>query len=81
MGQYSISDNNLRYARGFQSARIRKEYRRIAAEKKRLQAEGVDSEMLRLLCRHMVNLDNKNAERRWWDFYLRSLQKELEFSA
>lgn len=51
----------LRYARGFDLVKIRKRYRYIAAEKKRLQSEGVDSELIRLLCRHMVNLKNKKA--------------------
>lgn len=69
---------NLRYARGFDSARIRKEYRKILREKKRLQTEGVDPETIRLLCRHLVNLHNKRAEERWWDCHLRSLQKPLE---
>ena len=57
---------HLRYCRGYDEARRRKEYRRIAAEKKRLQAGGVDSETIRLLCRHLVNLQNKQAEQRWW---------------
>lgn len=53
---------HLRYARGFNSARIRKEYRRIEAEKKRLHDLGVDSELVRLLCRHLANLKNQKAE-------------------
>lgn len=69
---------HLRYCRNFHEARRRKEYRRIEAEKKRLQAEGVDVEMMRLLCRHLVNLQNKQAEARWWNAYLSSLQKSLE---
>lgn len=56
---------HLRHARGFNSARIRKEYRRIEVEKKRLIATGTHPEAIRLLCRHLVNLNNKNAERRW----------------
>jgi hypothetical protein len=59
---------HLRYARSFDSARIRKEYRRIEAEKNRLLAAGIDAEGIRLLCRHMVNLENKNATRRWEDW-------------
>lgn len=57
---------HLRYRRGFDEARRRKEYRRIEAEKKRLQEEGVDFETIRLLCRHLVNLQNGAAEKRWW---------------
>lgn len=68
---------HLRFARGFDLARIRKEYRRIAAEKKRLQVEGVDRELVRLLCRHMVNPRNQRAEQRFWAAHLKSLQKDL----
>lgn len=57
---------HLRYVRGFHEARRRQEYRRIAAEKKRLLTAGVDFEAIRLLCRHLVNLENKQAEARWW---------------
>lgn len=64
-------------ARSFDSARIRKQYRRIAAEKKRLHAEGVDKELLRLLCRHMVNPRNPKAEERFWNAHLQSTQKTL----
>lgn len=67
----------LRFARGFDSARIRKEYRRIEAEKKRLQGAGVDIELVRLLCRHMVNPRNKRAAQRFWNAHLQSLQKPL----
>lgn len=67
----------LRYARGFDFVRIRKRYRYIAAEKKRLQSEGVDGELIRLLCRHMVNLKNKKAEERFWNAHLESAQKTL----
>lgn len=71
---------HLRFARGFDSARIRKEYRRIAAEKKRLHEAGVDQELVRLLCRHMVNMRNQKAEQRFWQAHLKSLQKALPFS-
>ncbi len=60
---------HLRYRRGYDEARRRKEYRRIEAEKKRLQSEGVDFELIRLLCRHLVNLQNRRAELRWWSAY------------
>lgn len=40
-------------------------YRRIAQEKCRLiQEVGIDPEELRLLCRHLANTQNKNAEAR-----------------
>ncbi len=68
---------HLRFARGFNQARIRKEYRRIEAEKKRLEKAGVDRELVRLLCRHMVNLRNQKAEQRFWEAHLKSLQKPL----
>ena len=45
--------------------------------KKRLQIEGVDAELLRLLCRHMVNPKNQKAAERFWNAYLKSLQKSL----
>lgn len=68
---------HLRMARGFDLAKIRKQYRRIAAEKKRLQDEGVDSELLRLLCRHVVNPRNPRAAERFWNAHLQMLQKTL----
>ena len=68
---------HLRFARGFDSARIRKQYRRIEGEKKRLHEAGVDRELVRLLCRHMVNLKNKRAAERFWNAHLKSLQKTL----
>lgn len=70
----------LRYSRSFDSARRRQEYRRIAAEKKRLHEAGVDQEVVRLLCRHMVNLDNRKAEVRFWEAYQKSLQFSLPFA-
>lgn len=69
---------HLRFARGFNGARIRKQYRLIEKEKKRLHEAGVDRELVRLLCRHMVNLQNKHAEQRWWSAHLCSLQTTLE---
>ena len=68
---------HLRFARGFDSARIRKQYRRIEGEKKRLHEAGVDRELVRLLCRHMVNPRNQRAERRFWEAHHKSLQAEL----
>jgi len=68
---------HLRYARGFDSARIRKQYRRIEGEKKRLHEAGVDRELVRLLCRHMVNPRNQRAARRFWEAHHRSLQVSL----
>lgn len=70
---------HLRYCRGFHAARIRKEYRRIEAEKKRLQSEGVDAELLRLLCRHMVNPRSQVAEQRFWKRLEETAQKCFEF--
>ncbi|MEI7842761.1 MAG: hypothetical protein WCI39_06995 [Gallionellaceae bacterium] len=64
---------HLRFARCFHEARRRKEYRRIQDEKKRLQFEGVDSEAVRLMCRHLVNLKNDRAEKRLVE-YLKTLQ-------
>lgn len=57
----------LRYFRSFQEARRRKQYRLIAAEKKRLHETGVDSELVRLLCRHAANPRNPHAAKRFWD--------------
>ena len=45
-------------------ARRRKLYRQIAIEKKSLLEAGVDSEEVRLLCRHLANLSNRHASRR-----------------
>lgn len=42
----------------------RRYYRYVAAEKKRLIESGVDSEELRLYCRHLSNLRNERAENR-----------------
>lgn len=60
----------LRYKRVWDSAARRRYYRKIAAEKKRLQAAGVDQEEVRLLCRYLANLRNKNAELRWKAYVL-----------
>ena len=71
---------HLRYARGFVTARIRKQYRLIEKEKKRLHEAGVDGELVRLLCRHMVNLKNKPAAERFQKAYQESLQLPLAIS-
>lgn len=68
---------HLRLARGFDAARIRRQYRLIEKEKKRLQDAGVDSELVRLLCRHMVNMRNQEAEQRFWNAHFKSLQQPL----
>lgn len=64
----------LRGVRGFNTARLRKQYRLIEKEKKRLQIAGVDSEVVRLLCRHMVNPRNPFAEKRFWQAFHKSLE-------
>lgn len=56
---------HLRCARGWDSARVRKEYRRIFAEKQRLLAKKIDPEEIRLICRHFANPSNKHAESAW----------------
>lgn len=55
----------LRYRRDWQLALRRRYYRKIFDEKKRLIESGVDAEELRLLCRHLANLSNKHAQRRY----------------
>ena len=55
----------LRYRRSWDTAARRKYYRRIAKEKRQLVEAGVDQEEVRLLCRYLSNLDNRNAETRW----------------
>ena len=67
----------LRYKRVWDSAARRRYYRRIAAEKKRLQETGVDREEVRLLCRYLANLKNHNAELRW-KAYAAQLKLPLE---
>jgi len=46
-------------------------------EKKRLLEAGVDAETIRLLCRHLVNLRNSQAETRFWNEHHKKLQKSL----
>lgn len=69
----------LRSLRPHHVARRRMQYRRIEVEKKRLQSEGVDAEVVRLLCRHMVNLRNVYAEKRFWQAFHKSKQLQLSF--
>lgn len=56
---------HLRYARGWDAARVRKQYRRIFAEKQRLIEKKIDPEEIRLLCRHLAAPDKKHAEMRY----------------
>jgi len=46
-------------------------------EKKRLLKAGVDAETIRLLCRHLVNLRNSQAETRFWNEHHKKLQESL----
>lgn len=68
---------HLSAARSYDLARVRLEYRRIEAEKKRLLETGVDSELIRLLCRHLVNLQNRKGVERFWQAYMATKQGEL----
>lgn len=52
----------IRACLSWQRSRLRKWYRRVAGEKKRLIASGVDPEQIRLLC---LYLKNPKLERRW----------------
>lgn len=53
----------LRYTRNLSV--VRRYYRYIAVEKKRLIEElGADPEEVRLYCRHLSNLRNRHAEKR-----------------
>lgn len=70
----------LRNARGFDSARIRKQYRLIEKEKKRLHDAGVCPELVRLLCRHMVNTRNKKAANRFWERHNSLKQMALDLA-
>lgn len=55
-----------RNLRAFDQAGRRAIYRVIAQEKRRLLEEtGVDTEELRLLCRHLANTRDRHAEARW----------------
>jgi hypothetical protein len=61
---------HLRIARAGDAARVRKEYRKIRKECDRLEAAGVNPELLRLYCRHMVNPRNVKAFERFKAFHL-----------
>jgi hypothetical protein len=68
----------LRACRAWDGARRRRYYRYIAQEKRRLLEDvGVDWEELRLLCRHLANLQNRHAERRW-ETYVEGRSKQFE---
>ncbi len=54
---------HLRYARAWDQARVRRQYRLIFAEKKRLIEKKIDPEEIRLLCRHLANPHKIHAER------------------
>jgi hypothetical protein len=58
----------LRYCRQWNQACRRRYYRKMAVEKKRLEQEGVDRELVRLFCRHLSNPRNLFAEKRYKDF-------------
>ena len=60
-------------------ARRRKQYRLIKKEKERLYHEGIEPELVRVLCRHMVNLNNKRAEQRWWAQLYETKQLSFQF--
>jgi hypothetical protein len=70
----------LRAVRKFNSAKLRKYYRLIEKEKKRLHETGVDKEVVRLLCRHIVNPRNPFAEQRFWEAFHKTTQKPLQLS-
>lgn len=55
----------LRYYRKWDKAKRMYYYRRIMAEKKRLQDAGVDPELIRLACRSLADLKNRHAEARY----------------
>lgn len=56
----------LRWARGRDSARVRKMYRRIRAERDSLERQGVNREALRLLCRFLSDPLCEVALVRFW---------------
>ncbi|HCJ50794.1 MAG TPA: hypothetical protein DHV67_02915 [Gallionella sp.] len=68
---------HIRNIRKIDATQRRKRYRLIAMEKKRLLEAGVDAETIRLLCRHLVNLRNSQAETRFWNEHHKKLQKSL----
>lgn len=55
-----------RSLRPYQQAERRAIYRKIEQEKRRLKEQvGVDPEEVRLLCRYLANLQDRDAEMRW----------------
>lgn len=59
----------LRWCRVHRVSEIRKCYRRVKRERVELERRGLDAELLRLLCRVLVNPRNEAAELRFWGFY------------
>jgi hypothetical protein len=66
----------LRYVRKYQAAPLRKAYRRVRAERNRLEDSGLDAELVRLFCRWMADPRNEAADARW-----RSYAASLEAAA
>lgn len=58
----------LRDSRGWNSARVRKFYRRIRSERDSLIRQGVNAELVRLLCRYLCNPSNEVSLIRFWCF-------------
>ncbi|MBK7364563.1 MAG: hypothetical protein IPI97_06050 [Nitrosomonas sp.] len=56
---------------------IRKYYRLVAKEKKRLESLGVDKEEIRLLCRFLANTRNAQAEKRLESYRKNLLKRQL----
>lgn len=56
----------LRWCRVYRYSEVRKSYRRIKRERRRLVAAGVDGEAVRLLCRYLSNPRCEIRESRFW---------------
>ena len=54
-----------RNLRAWDQAGRRSIYRQIEKEKRQLVEAGVDQEEIRLLCRHLANMQDRHAETRW----------------
>ncbi len=50
------------------AAKKRRYYRYVKQEKKRLEKLGANTECLRLFCRHLSNLKNGQAEKRYMNY-------------